>query len=99
MEPFTHCRCGADLRITVKGKVYLKRDCPNQDDGKVFVYHDVIAQRMNHTFVNWTVKPEGDKFRAYAGMEESPMLFDTEDDAWVELDQIYWGHKDWPECE
>lgn len=97
---FTHCRCGASALFERNGKTYRKERCDNSKDGKPFVYHDLTAQSVNHMlFTNWDVKPEDGKFRAYAGNDPSPMLFDTEDAAWVELDQIYWGCKDWDEPE
>lgn len=83
---------------THNGKLYIKRECPNVGDGKPYVYHDLTAQLMNHgKFINWDVRPEGEKYRCYAGSDPSPMLFDTADEAWIELDQVYCGNKDWDE--
>lgn len=95
----THCRCGSEIK---GGR------CPKEGKYReLAVYHDVIAQHYNANIKNstsygdywWTVVAEGNQFRAYAGDEPSPSLFETERKAWLELEKVYFGLKEWPEPE
>lgn len=98
MTQFTHCRCGAEALHTVNGKVYLKNECPNANDGRGYVYHEFICQQFEKHYgrINWTVLPEDGKFRAYAGQDPSNSLYDTEQAAWDELDLAMWSRSnDW----
>ena len=96
---FTHCRCGAEAIYTVKGKKkapdkkYLHSKCPNADDGRGYVYHELIAQQFEFYYkrTNWTVKEEIDGFRAYAGDSPSTTLFENEQAAWDALDLAMWN--------
>lgn len=92
MAGFTHCRCGADALTTVNGKLYLKNKCPNADDGRGYVYHELVCQQAALLFkrVNWEVLPEDGKFRAYSGDHPSTTLFETEQAAWDALDVAMW---------
>lgn len=102
MAGFTHCRCGANALTTVKGKVYLKNECPNANDGRGYVYHEFVCQQAQLRFnrINWSVLQEDDKYRAYAGDHPSKTLFDTEQAAWDALDVEMFhdsGHWDFDE--
>lgn len=95
-EELTHCRCGAE--ITKYG------DCSkyplNSDTEGWTVEHDIVAQSVNsEQYPNWDVRPEGDKFKAWAGSDPAERLFDTKEQAWVELDKVYWGNPSeyWPD--
>lgn len=102
MAGFTHCRCGAEATYVEKGntrkqdKRYLHRKCPNADDGRGYVYHELIAQQAAVLFNrrNWEVVKEENGYRAYAGDYPSTTLFETEQAAYDVLDQAMWSHGD-----
>lgn len=99
MTGFTHCRCGAEATYTVKGKkkaldkTWLHSKCPNADDGRGYVYHELISQQFEFHFkrTNWSVKAEDSGFRAYSADEPSTTLFLTEQEAWDALDFAMWN--------
>lgn len=99
MTGFTHCRCGAEAIYIVEGKTkkhdkkYLYPKCLNADDGRGYVYHELVTQQFEFYSkrTNWSVKAEDSGFRAYSGDEPSTTLFLTEQEAWDALDFAMWN--------
>lgn len=90
------CRCG--MKAVPDGSRWK---CPSPEAEVLFVKHDLVAQWAECINPgNWSVKKEPGGWRPQCSDDDQgPMLHASENEAWAELEEVYWGHLQWPQDE